>query len=185
MNAAGMAAAVVLLLMPQAKPNTDLKYEAKAGISIQKPPKNDEWDFKDKGRFAKDPKIILSHKVDEVCIEVIHIPPPTMGSFDNKKQAETDFAGWAGIKGITDVKQISMSSAKLPAGAAGGVNAWFYEASFKANEKPVELREWVFIGKENQCQYIIFLSGEEGMYKKHQKVLDFMLGSIKTWKIPK
>ena len=28
--------------------NTDLKYDDKAGISVSKPPKNDEWDFKDK-----------------------------------------------------------------------------------------------------------------------------------------
>jgi hypothetical protein len=49
----------------------------------------------------------------------------------------------------------------------------------------VELREWVFIGKENQCQYIVMMHGDEGMYKKHQKVADFILGNIRTYKIPK
>jgi hypothetical protein len=29
------------------------------------------------------------------------------------------------------------------------------------------------------------MHGDEGMYKKHQKVADFILGNIRTYKIPK
>ncbi|HLY10493.1 MAG TPA: hypothetical protein VKW04_14415 [Planctomycetota bacterium] len=173
------------LMALQGKPNSDLKYDEKAGMSIQKPPKNDEWDFKEMGEYAKNPKFVVSHKVDEIMIEIIHIPPPIQGVFDNKKQAETDLAGWAGIKGITEVKQVSMAAGKLPLGGGNGANAWTYEVSFKAAEKPVELHEWVFIGKENQCQYIVMLHGDPGMYKKHQKNVDFILGQIRTYKIPK
>jgi hypothetical protein len=173
------------LLVQQGKGNADLKYDEKAGMSVQKPPKNDEWDFKEMGQFAKNPKFIVAHKVDEIMIEIIHIPPPLQGTFDNKKQAEADAAGWAGIKGITDVKQVSLAAGKLPGGGAGNANGWTYEVSFKVNDKPVELHEWVFIGRENQSQYIVMLHGDPGMYKKHQKNVDYILGQIRTYKIPK
>jgi hypothetical protein len=169
----------------QGKPNPDLKYEEKAGLSMQKPPKNDEWDFKEMGKFSKAPKIVIAHKVDELMIEVIHVPPAPNSSFDIKKQAELDSNGWAGLNGITEVKTGPLAAAKLPLGGGNGANAWSYDVSFKAGDRPVELKEWVFIGKENQCQYIVMLHGEPGMYKKHQKLTDFILGNIRTWKIPK
>jgi hypothetical protein len=169
----------------QGKPTTDLKYDEKAGISVQKPPKNDEWDFKEMGEFAKSPKFVVSHKVDEIMIEIIHYPPTPNTYFDIKKQAEADSAGWAAVKGITEAKQISSSSSKIPGGGGNGANAWSYEISFKAQDKPVELHEWVFIGKENQHEYVVMLHGDPGMYKKHQKNVDYILGQIKTYKIPK
>ena len=184
MKALFVVAAGALLAL-QGKANTDLKYDEKAGLSVQKFPKNDEWDFKEKGQFAKTPKFVIANKVDELWIEIIHIPPPTTGTFDNKKQAETDAAGWAGIAGVSEVKTGAMVAAKLPAGGGNGANAWSYDVTFKAGEKMVELKEWVFIGKENQCQYIVMLHGDPGMYKKHQKIVDFILGNIKTYKIPK
>jgi hypothetical protein len=179
------ALTLAAFLAQAGKANPDLKYDEKAGLSVQKFPKNDEWDFKEMGQYAKNPKFVVSHKVDELWIEIIHIPPATTGSFDNKKQAEADYAGWAGIKGITEVKQVSSQASKLPGGGGNGANAWFYQAAMKVAEKPVEMREWVFIGKENQCQYIVMMHGDEGMYKKHQKVADFILGNIRTYKIPK
>lgn len=172
-------------LLPQAKSNPDLKYDEKSGISVQKFPKNDEWDFKDMGRLYQMTKIVVAHKVDELWIEILQRPPATTGSYDLKKQAETDFAGLSGVKGFTEVKQVALAAQKLPLNGAGGANAWYLEASLKVQEKPYEFREWVFIGKENQCEYFVVLHGEQGMYKKHQKVADYILGNIKTWKIPK
>jgi hypothetical protein len=177
--------AAALQLLPQVKPSADLKYDEKAGLSVQKFPKNDEWDFKEMGRFALMPKFVIAHKVDELWIEIIQRPPATTGGFDLKKQSETDFAGLSGIKGFTEVKQISMAASKLPLNGGNGANAWAFEATLKVQDKPYEWREWVFVGKENQCEYVVMMHGDQGMYKKHQKVADFILGNIKTWKIPK
>jgi hypothetical protein len=44
---------ILLPLLQQQKENPDLKYDPKMGISVAKPPKNDEWDFKEKGFFTK------------------------------------------------------------------------------------------------------------------------------------
>jgi len=177
--------AAALLWTPQVKPSADLKYDEKAGLSVQKFPKNDEWDFKEKGKFALMPKIVIAHKVDEIWIEIIQRPPATTGGVDLKKQAEADVAGLSGLQGFTEVKQISLASSKLPLNGGNGANAWTFEASLKVLDKPYEWREWVFIGKENQCEYVVMMHGDQGMYKKHQKVADFILGNIKTWKIPK
>ncbi|MBV8880762.1 MAG: hypothetical protein JO332_12395 [Planctomycetaceae bacterium] len=180
-----IATLTIALLALQGKSNPDFKYDEKAGLSVQKFPKNDEWDFKEQPKFAKDPKFVIAHKVDELMIEIIHVPPAPNGAFDIKKQAELDAAGWAKLNGITDLKQVSMAAGKLPQNGGNGANAWVYEVSFKAGERTVELKEWVFLSRENQCQYVVMLHGDPGMYKKHQKIADFILGQIKTYKIPK
>lgn len=178
-----IATAAVLAL--QGKPNPDFKYVEKAGVSIQKFPKNDEWDFKDMGKFMREPKLVIAHKVDELWIEVVQAPPAVNGSYDLKKQAEVDYAGLAGNAGITEAKQIAMAPQKLPMGGGNGANAHFFHATFKLQEKAFEKREWAFIGKENQCLYVVSVCGEEGTYKKHQRIIEFVLGQIKTYKIPK
>ena len=65
--------AAVLVLAQQENP--DLKYKAEIGISIQKPPKNEEWGFKDKA-FWSNPHMCVSHKVDSINIEVLGEAPP-------------------------------------------------------------------------------------------------------------
>jgi hypothetical protein len=181
-----MFALALLAALQQAKGNPDFKYDEKAGISVQKFPKNDEWDFKDMGRFMKSPKIVVSNKVDELWIEIVQLPPATGTQvYDLKKTVEGDYSQLSGDKNLMDVKQVEMKPSKLPNGGAGGANAQFFQATFKLQEKPMEFREWVFIGRENQCLYVIAVHGDEGMYKKHQKIIEFILGNVKTYKIPK
>jgi hypothetical protein len=176
------AAAAIALLAQAKNANTDLKYDEKAGISVSKPPKNDEWDFKEKGFFDKT-KIVVSHKVDEISFDILQHPAPPPGQvYDLKKQAEGDFTNLSGLAGVTEPKRIAMNATKVP---GSGYQAWYLEMTFKRADKLVEYREWTFLGKENQFLYVIALHGDEGMYKKHQKVADFILGSIKTWKLPK
>ena len=178
--------AVAALPAFQGKPNPDFKYDEKAGVSIQKFPKNDEWDFKDMGKFLKAPKFVVAHKVDELMIEVVQaFPQPNTTGFDIKKQIEADYAGFSGNANLTDFKQLSMQPSKLPLGGGNGANAMFFQATFKAQDAPMEIRYWCFVGKENQCLYIVVLTSGEGVYKKHQKIADFILGQIKTYKIPK
>ena len=177
---------VVALPAFQGKPNPDFKYDEKAGVSIQKFPKNDEWDFKDEGKFAKNPKLVISNKVDELWVEVVQaFPAPNTAGWDLKKQIEVDYAGLSGDKNLTEVKQVAMQPSKLPLGGGNGANAMFCHATFKLQDKAMEKREWAFVGKENQCLYVIMVTGDEGIYKKHQKIVDFILGQIKTYKIPK
>jgi hypothetical protein len=57
--------------------------------------------------------------------------------------------------------------------------------TFKRAEKAVEYRYWNFVGKQNGSLYIVILHGDEGMYKKHQKIADYVLSTIQTWKLPK
>jgi hypothetical protein len=182
------AIAGMLLASQQGKnTNPDLRYDEKAGISASKPPKNDEWDFKEKesGAVWKEARFLVAHKVDELHIEIVQTPPATQGSYDIKKQCENDYTSIKGTNGINDAKQLALKNEKLPGGGAGGVAASFLEMIFKRGDKLVEYRQWVFIGKENQCLYKVCVHGDEGMYKKHQKVADYILGSIRTWKLPK
>ena len=175
-----------MLAALQGKSNPDFKYDEKAGVSIQKFPKNDEWDFKDMGMFAKAPKLVVSNKVDELWIEVVQAPPaPNTSGWDLKKQIELDYAGLSGDKNLSEVKQVAMQPSKLPLGGGNGANAIFCHATFKFMDKAMEKREWAFVGKENQCLYVVMVTGDDGNYKKHQKIVDFILGQIKTYKIPK
>jgi hypothetical protein len=170
----------------QGKSNPDFKYEEKAGVSITKFPKNDEWDFKEMGKYAKNPKLVVANKVDELWIEVVQVfPSPNTTGWDLKKQIETDYAGLSGDKNLTEVKQVAMQPSKLPQGGGNGANAMFCHATFKFMDKAMEKREWDFVGKENQCLYIVMVTGDDGNYKKYQKIIEFILGQIKTYKIPK
>jgi hypothetical protein len=176
------AAVTIVLLAQQGKPNPDLKYDAQAGISAMKPPKNDEWDFKDKGFFDKT-KINIAHKVDEIGFDIIQHPAAAPGTqYDLKKQVEGDFNNMSSQQGVTDAKRIAMNQTKIP---GSGYQSWYLEMTFKRADKLTEFREWAFIGKENQLLYVIVLHCDEGMYKKHQRVADWILGNIRTWKLPK
>jgi len=133
---------VVLMPALQGKGNPDFKYDEKAGVSIQKFPKNDEWDFKDMGKFLKAPKLVVAHKVDELMIEVVQAPPqPNTTGFDIKKQIEADYAGFSGNASLTEFKQLSMQPSTLPLGGGNGANAMFFQATFKLQDAPMEIRE--------------------------------------------
>jgi hypothetical protein len=173
----------ILLAPQQAKnANKDLHYDEAAGISWSKPAKNDEWDFKEKGFFDKC-KMALNHKVDEIGFDVLFQPPATNGgSYDLKKVAEEAFTNMSGQQGVSEPKRVEVKQIKMP-----GLNvpASYLEMTYKRADKVQEFRQWSFIAKENQQLYLIILHGEEGMYKKHQKVADYIVASIKTWKLPK
>ena len=174
--------AVLLPLVQQQKENPDLKYDPKLGISVAKPPKNDEWDFKEKGFFTQS-AFALSHKVDEISFDIRHIPPqPGTTGFDLKKVSEDSFTQMSSQAGFTDAKRIAINQTKMP---GSGYTASYLEMSFKRSDKLTEWRQWSWVGKENQQLYIVALHCDEGMYKKHQKVADFILGNIRTWKLPK
>ena len=167
--------------LPQAKEDKDIAIKPDVGVSIRKPPKNDEWDFKEMGFFTK-AALVVGHKVDEIVIEV-HEQEKAQGMsyYNLKDYATNEFKNVSGINGVTEAKKINAANQKLPGGGAGNVQASHLEMSFKRDGKPLELRSWAFIGK-NQNLYVVFLTCEEGMYKKHQKWADYILSSVETFK---
>src|SRR5947208_1874700 len=140
-----LSAAALILMAPQQQKNAnpDLKYDESAGISLSKPPKNDEWDFKEKenGAVWKECRFQVAHKVDELHIEIVQTPPSTQGAYDTKKQCENDFNVLKDSQGITEPKRIAMNNAKLPGNGAGGAAASYLEMSFKKADKLVEYRQ--------------------------------------------
>ena len=171
--------------------NPGLHYDKQAGFSVNLPPKNDEWAFREKekggespaGAILKDAKLCVAHKVDEVVIE-IHMFPQAVT--DLKKQIETDWSFFSGSPVFKDPKQVAIQqSAKLPGNGAGGANAKYLELTCSKADRPFEIREWLFIGRENQFTYQVLVHGDAGTYKKHQKAADFILATFRTWKIPK
>lgn len=184
-----MAAA---LLAPQAKnTNPDLHYNEAQGISVMKPTKSDEWEFKTENGRLKGTKVIVAHRVDDLTIEVVYEEPVqntglNISSFDIKKAAESLYDNLAAGENLKDAVKKESKGAKLPGNGAGGVNAHFVELTIKNKaDKSYEVKIWAFVGKENQSLYRIVFWSEPGLYKKHQRTVEYILGSIKTWKLPK
>ena len=172
--------------------NPDLKYLPEQGFSIMKPVKNDEWDFKEKG-YYKEAKALVGHKVEELTIEVIPVgasttqggrDPLRLSIWDPKKQAEAELKQFSDAR-YKDLVRKESKQVKLPGGGAGNAMTSYVEATYKVDEKSMEFRLWAFVGKENQGGYMVVMIGEAGAYKKHQKLADFVLSSIKIWKISK
>lgn len=170
-----------------AKGDPDLLYKKELGIAIQKPAKNDEWEFKDHGLFSNS-NLTVSHKVDHVFIEVFVQEKPTgVGSFDPKNAAEQDWKQFSTSDNFKDCKKVQeIKSSKLPNGGASNPMSYLLEMTCKdKGDRSLEIKLWCFVGKENQNFYKVYAIGDEGMYKKHVKNLELMLGSIKILKIPK
>lgn len=167
------------------KGDPDLHYQKEWGFSIQKPAKNDEWEFKDHLMYSNSQGGV-THKVDRVFIEIFaQEKAGGAGYFDPKAGAESE---WKALStDFKDAKKVQeIKAAKLPNGGANNPMAFLLDMTGKDKEnRATELKCWTFVGKENQYFYRVFLVGDEGMYKKHQKTLDLMLGSIKIFKIPK
>ena len=170
-----------------AKGDPDLLYKKELGISIQKPAKNDEWEFKDHGLFSNS-NFAVAHKVDHVFIEVIcQDKAPGLASFDPKNASEQEWKQFSTSDNFKDCKKVQeIKAGKLPNGGANNPMSYLLDMTCKdKGDRSLEVKVWSFVGKENQNFYRIYAVGDEGMYKKHQKNLELMLGSIKILKIPK
>ena len=181
-------AAVLLLAVPaqEKNANPDLLYKKEIGISISKMPKNDEWDFKDQGYFSNS-QLVVGHRVDTLWIEIFAQDKASgFSSYDTKSSAENMYKNLSTDPKNKDAKKVGdIKAAKLPGNGAGGVGTHMLDMTYTRDDKKYELKSWCFIGKENQNFYNVVLVCEEGMYKKHQRVADFCLASIRTWKLPK
>jgi hypothetical protein len=110
-----------------------------------------------------------------------------MSSYDPKaaaegvwKQLSTD-ANFKDCKKVQDIK-----AAKLPNGGANNPMSYYLDMTCKdKGDRSLEIKVWCFVGKENQNFYQVYAIGDEGMYKKYQKPLELILGSIRIFRIPK
>ena len=174
--------ALVAILALQAK-DADLVIKADSGMSMRRPPKNDEWDARDKGSFFSNSQLCVAHKVDTIAIEIFAQDKATgFGSYNIKDAANGEYKNISGFAGLTDSKKIAATNQKLPGGGGGNATASYLEMTFKREDKPMELRMWVFIGK-NQNLYKVLMTCDEGMYKKHQRAADYILSSIDIFKV--
>jgi len=179
------AAILALLALQEKGANPDLLYKKDIGVSIMKPPKNEEWGFPDKGFFSNS-QMVVSHKVDTVTIDIyVQEKAEGFSAYDPKAAADGAFKNISAFTGVTDVQRQPVKPSKLPGNGAGGVNAHILDMDFKLEGQKKELKMWCFVAKENQNFVKITLVGDEGMYKKHQKQVDFILSTVKTWKLPK
>src|SRR5436189_303053 len=88
----------------------------------------------------------------------------TSGPFDD------DWNFFNGSPVFKNAIRVVMQQSKLPGGA---IPAQYLELTCMRSDKPYEAREWLFIGKENQCTFKIMVFGDQGMYKKHLKEVEF------------
>ena len=180
-------AILVAFFAPQGKEVKDptITVKAELGVSMRKPPKNDEWAFRDKGVFFSNSHLAVSHKVDTLSIEIFAQEKfSDLGSNDLKKVAEGEYKNISGFQGIMDPKMITASAAKLPGGGGNNAPASYLEMTFKKEEKPNELRMWVFKGSNGNL-YKVIMVNEEGIYKKHARIADYILSSIQVFRPPK
>lgn len=178
------AALSLALLLLQAE-NPDLKYAKSQGVSIQKPPKLEEWGFRDQGWF-KAACLTVAHKVDGLIIDVISNVPPNANGWDVKKVADNAFTGITSNPGFTEGTRKAFRQARLPGGGGNNAQAWFLELTMKDPAgKLMEMSSWFFVARENGHLIQVSVLGEPGLYKKHQRIVDVILSTVKTWKIQK
>lgn len=171
-------------LLPQAD-NPDLKYAREQGVSIQKPPKLEEWGFRDQGWF-KAACLTVAHKIDGLIVDVVSNAPPNANGWNVKAVADNAFTGITSNPGYTEAARKGLRQARLPGGGGGNAAAWLLELSMKDPAgKPLEMSCWFFVAKENGHLIQVNVVGEAGLYKKHQRAVDGILSTIRTWKIPK
>lgn len=174
-------------LMAFQSADADLKYLKERGFSIQKPAKKDVWQFKDSGKLTRS-QMVVAHAVDDVSIEMYSEELDIdKVNYDPKYTLEQDWKEISSNGQYTDAKLAKkLYSTTLPGRAASGVKVWLLEMTMKMKDgTAVEWKRYCFIGHENRSGYLLNILTKQGMYEKHQKEIELILSSIRTYKIPK
>jgi hypothetical protein len=168
-------------------PDADTKYLKEKGISIQKPAKKDEWQFKDSGKLTRS-QIVLTNVVDDVSIEIYSEELDTdKVNYDPKYTLEQHWKLRSADGQYKEPKQVGkITATNFPGRAATGVRVWLLDQTMKlADGTGIEWKEYCFIGHENRSGYIVNVISKAGMYEKYKKDIELILSSIKTYKLPK
>ena len=174
-------------LAGQQSKTSDVHYDPARGISVQRPPKKEEWKFKTAEGKLKSSQVIVHQIVDDVSIEFFMVEPdPKKGSFDPQKELEAVVKELGKGESFTDVSQKKLEQAALPGNGAGGAKGWYLEATMKTKAGALlEWRQYCFVSRENRCLYIATILNGEGAYQKNKKDIDLILSSVRTYKIVK
>lgn len=173
----------VVAMAPQAQ-NPDLFYDKINGFSIQKPPKNEEWAFKDHAKYSNSAKAVV-HVVDELSIEIL-VTLPTTGFtyYDLKGSMENQWKSVSTDANMKNARRNALKRSKLPRGGAGNTSAYYLDVSYQdPSGKDMEYRAWMFIGKRNRHLYRVIMFNEKGHYAKHKRFADYIMGSFRSWKV--
>ena len=173
------------ILMQAAPEDPNSKAKPDMGVAIGKPPKNDEWAFKDQG-FFNGTALSVAHKVDELGIDILAQENGT-GSFDAKAAADGLYKDIMAANGVTEAKKVDSRTSKLPGGGGGGANANYIEMTFKRNEKLMDL----YLGQVRRTEDIQLKSQERLVELQRMTTIgqsktlaDFMLNAKQWWSGP-
>lgn len=175
---------LILCALPQEDPN--LKYLPERGFAISKPPKKDEWQFKDKGRFQMSQAIILN-VVDDMSIEMYsQVLDNNKLGYDPKLTLENLWTQTSSNGMYKDVKMVGkIAATTLPNRGAGGQRVWLLDMTLTTDGGPMEWKAYCFSSNENRGAYLIYVYSKQGLYAKHKADVEYMLGSVKCYKLPK
>lgn len=179
-----VAGCLFVLFALQDDPN--LKYLKERGFSIAKPAKKDEWQFRDKGHFTVSQAVIWN-VVDDVSVEMYsQVLDPSKLNYDPKYELEQFWTSVSSNGQYKEVKQVGkIQSTTLPNKGAGGQKVWQLDMTLTMDSGPMEWKVYCFIGHENRGIYFVQILSKSGLYAKHKTDLEYMLGTIKTYKVPK
>jgi hypothetical protein len=176
--------AVALLALQADDPN--LKYLKERGFSISKPPKKDEWQFKDKGRFTTS-QLVVQNIVTDVSIEMYseELNSDKL-NYDPKYTLELLWKSVSSNGRYKEVKEVGkIAATTFPGKGAGGQRVWLLDMTLNIEDVPMEWKAYCFVGHENRSGFIVYVLSKAGLYAKHKTDLEYMLSTIKTYKIPK
>ena len=184
-KASVVLASFIILLLQAAEPDTQSLKER--GFSIQKPPKKDEWQFKDKGKLTKS-QMVLANVVDDLSIEMYSEELESdKVNYDPKYTLEQNWKTISSDGQYKDVKMLGkISNSTLPSRAASGVKVWLLQMTLKSPEgTPWEWKQYCFVGHENRSGFLLNIISNVGMQEKYKKDIDYILSTIKTFKVSK
>ena len=55
----------------------------------------------------------------------------------------------------------------------------------KEGDKLFDWRMWCWVARENRALYKVHVISGDGLYDKHKKDIEYILSTIRTYKIPK
>ena len=71
----------------------------------------------------------------------------------------------------------------MPGRGADGATVYLIDMTVtNMQDKEIEIRSYVFIGKKNRAFYDIRVTNPKGVYTKYKKYVDYSLSTVRTWK---
>ncbi len=183
----GLALALILgHAASQERENPNLFFDKQLGISIERPPKGDEWEFKTPKSGGRGASFSVTHRADDLSIGILTLNVINANAYSPKKAAEDDWKSLSTDRDFKEMRKLDARQMKLPGAAAGGVWAYKVDIVFKDRDGlSGEAQLWYFDSRTSSNFYKVFVIGAPGLRARHQKQVDLILSTIRTYKLPK